>query len=163
MDCQTFGSPKWFQAVLTSVVAVGTVFSAVAFSVVSCPALAQAPSSPPAEAPPGRGGDPLTIYREAGVSTEQENQIRTLVKSFETDTTARIDSLRKMLKEMRDLSLQPTPDEAAVLAKQDQINKTQNEIANGRIKLLLKIRAMLSKEQKQKLVDLMQHSPPVNQ
>jgi len=161
MDCQTFGSRKWFQAVLSSVVAVGTVFSAVAFSGASCPALAQAPGG--AEAGASRPQDPLSIYREAGVSTDQENQIRTMVKSFEEETTSHIEKLRGMLKEMRDLSLQPAPDEAAVLAKQDQINQTQNQIATGRIKLLLKIRAMLSKEQKQKLVDLMQHSPNPNQ
>ena len=156
MECQTFGSRKRFQAVLSSMVALGTVFSAMALSGVTCSALAQAPGTSAAP-------DPLTIYREAGVSTDQENQIRSLVKGFEEETTSHIDSLRKMLKEMRDLSLQPQPDESAVLAKQDQINQTQNQIATGRIKLLLKIRAMLSKEQKQKLVDLMQHSPNPNQ
>jgi len=140
---------------------VGTIFSALTYAVVLPPALAQAPSGSPDTQ--SRGSDPLTIYREAGVSTEQENQIRDLVKSFETETTARIDSLRKLLKEMRDLSLTPSPDEAAVLSKQDEINKTQNEIASGRIKLLLKIRSMLSKEQKQKLVDLMQKSPGASQ
>jgi Spy/CpxP family protein refolding chaperone len=162
MDCQRFGSPRWFQAVLSSVVAVGTAFSAVAFSSVVSPAMAQGPGGEVGGA--GKGpGDALAIYREAGVSTEQENQIKTLVKGFEDETTGRIDTLRKMLKEMRDLSLQPTPDETAVLTKQDQINRLQNEIATGRIKLLLKIRGMLSKEQKQKLVDLMQKSPNPNQ
>jgi Spy/CpxP family protein refolding chaperone len=160
MDCQKFGRRRWFETVLSSMLAVGTIFGAVTCQVVSSPALAQAPSGSPDGS---RAPDPLSIYREAGVSTEQENQIRDLVKGFEADTTSRIDSLRKLLKEMRDLSLTPSPDEAAVLAKQDEINKTQNEIASGRIKLLLKIRSMLSKEQKQKLVDLMQKSPAVNQ
>jgi Spy/CpxP family protein refolding chaperone len=57
---------------------------------------------------------------------------------------------------MRSLSLTPSPDEAAVMAKQAEINTAQAEIANERIKLLLKIRSALTKDQRQKLVDLMQ-------
>jgi len=159
MDCQKFGNRRRFETVLSSLLVAGTIFSAVTCAV-SSPALAQSPTGAPEAS---RGSDPLSIYKEAGVSTEQEDKIRDLVKAFEADTTTRIDSLRKLLKEMRDLSLTPAPDEAAVLAKQDEINKTQNDIASGRIKLLLKIRSMLSKEQKQKLVDLMQKSPAVNQ
>jgi Spy/CpxP family protein refolding chaperone len=148
--------------VLSSVIGVSTVFSAVGLSSVTCPASAQA-APPGADAGPGGKNDPLAIYREAGVSTDQENQIRQLVRAFEAETTTHIEDLRKMLKDMRELSLQPSPNEAAVLAKQDEINHAQNDISTGRIKLLLKIRSMLSKEQKQKLVDLMQHSPNVNQ
>jgi Spy/CpxP family protein refolding chaperone len=162
MDCQRFEDPKWIQAMLSSLIGLSTVFSAVALSGVTSPVSAQT-APPGGDAGPGGRNDPLAIYREAGVSTEQENQIRQMVRAFEAETTTRIEDLRKMLKDMRDLSLQPSPNEAAVLAKQEEINRAQNDIATGRIKLLLKIRATLSKEQKQKLVDLMQHSPNVNQ
>jgi Spy/CpxP family protein refolding chaperone len=100
--------------------------------------------------------DALAIYREAGINQDQENQIREYVKGFETANSARVEKIRSLLGEMRSLSLTPSPDEAAVMAKQAEINTAQAEIANERIKLLLKIRSALTKDQRQKLVDLMQ-------
>ena len=99
--------------------------------------------------------DALAIYREAGINQDQENQIRDYVKGFETANSTRVEKIRSLLGEMRSLSLTPSPDEAAVMAKQAEINTAQAEIANERIKLLLKIRSALTKEQRQKLVDLM--------
>jgi Spy/CpxP family protein refolding chaperone len=99
--------------------------------------------------------DPLAIYRAAGIDSEQENQIHTLVKDFESESGPRMDTLHKLLKEMRELSLQPLPEESAVFAKQDEINHAQNELANARVKLLLKIRNSLKPEQREKLVSLM--------
>jgi len=99
--------------------------------------------------------DPLSIYRAAGIDAEQEKQIHNLVKDFESESVPRMDALHKLLKEMRELSLQPLPEESAVLAKQDEINHAQNELANTRVKLLLKIRNSLKPEQRDKLVNLM--------
>jgi Spy/CpxP family protein refolding chaperone len=111
--------------------------------------------------PPGGGAggrDPLAIYREAGINADQETSIKDIVKEFESANSVRIDKMRNLLNDMRSLSLQPAPEEDKVLAKQDEINKVQAEVSNERIKLLLKIRAVLKDDQKKKLVDLMQKS-----
>jgi Spy/CpxP family protein refolding chaperone len=57
---------------------------------------------------------------------------------------------------MKTLSLKPDPDEQAVISKQEQISKIQADMAMERIKLLLKIRHLLTADQKQRLVELMQ-------
>jgi Spy/CpxP family protein refolding chaperone len=133
-----------------------SIVSGTMLSMVIAPAgLAQAPA--PAGSPAAQAEDPIAIYREIGIGAEQETQIKQLVRDFEADITAKIDGLRKLMKEMKDLSLTPAPDEPAVLAKQDEINRAQNDISTERVRLLLKIRSLLSKEQKQKLVEMMQH------
>jgi Spy/CpxP family protein refolding chaperone len=63
------------------------------------------------------------------------------------------------MRDMRTLSLQPSPDEQTVLAKQEEINKVQSEQALERTKLMLKIRSILNPDQRQKLVQLMQQRP----
>ncbi len=131
------------------------IFGAFAFVQVALPSvLAQSPSGSAAETAL-HSEDPLAIYRVAGIDAGQETQIHQLVKDFESEAGVRLDNLRRLLKEMRELSLQPAPDEAAVLAKQEEINHVQNEVATARVKLLLKIRNLLKPEQKQNLVNLM--------
>lgn len=117
--------------------------------------------------PPGGGErDPLAIYREAGINSDQENQIKDLAKQFEEANTTRLKSVMTELQEMKELSLKAEPDEQAVLAKQEEISKLQSEMGMERIKLLLKIRHVLNAEQKQHLVDIMRKNmsaPPANQ
>lgn len=105
--------------------------------------------------PQGQGEDPMELYRKAGASQEQEVRIRQLAKDFDDSARVRRKSLFELMQQMQTLSLQPDPDEAAVLAKQAEINKVNADISTDRIKLLLKIRQLLSAEQKEKLVALM--------
>ncbi|MBN8661070.1 MAG: hypothetical protein J0M35_11945 [Candidatus Obscuribacter phosphatis] len=100
--------------------------------------------------------DPLKIYRESGIDSEQEQKIRRLAKEFEDQQRVRLRLLGNMLKDMRSLELEPAPDEDKVMSKQGEINKVQNEINNERIKLLLAIRNVLTVEQKQRLVSNIQ-------
>ncbi|MBX9690469.1 MAG: periplasmic heavy metal sensor [Candidatus Obscuribacterales bacterium] len=99
--------------------------------------------------------DPLSIYREAGVSQAQEAKIRELAKEYEKPAKVRLERLRNLSKEMRDLSFEAELDEKKVLALQAEINELQNSLNNERIKLMLEIRALLSAEQKASLVDIM--------
>lgn len=99
--------------------------------------------------------DPLDIYREAGISKEQELKIRQMAKEFEDVQRVRLKTLFGYLEDMQEYQLKPDPAEAEVMAKQTQINNLRTEISNGRIKLLLDIRALLSPEQKEKLVALL--------
>lgn len=116
--------------------------------------------------PSAQGRDPLAIYREAGINTDQENQIKELANQFEQANSTRLKTVMTELQEMKDLSLKAEPDEQAVLAKQEEISKLQSEMGLERIKLLLKIRHVLNAEQKQRLVEIMRKNmsaPPVNQ
>ncbi len=99
--------------------------------------------------------DPLDIYREAGISKDQELKIRHMAKEFEDVQRVRLKTLFGYLEDMQEFQLKPDPAEAEVMAKQTQINSLRSEISNGRIKLLLDIRALLSPEQKEKLVSLL--------
>jgi len=102
--------------------------------------------------------DPLAIYREAGIDKEQEKKIRQLAKEFEDGQRVRLALMANLLKDMRNLQMQPDPNEKTALAKQDEINKLQAEMGTERTKLVLKIRNILDFEQKQRLIENMRHS-----
>lgn len=99
--------------------------------------------------------DPVLIYRDAGVNNEQESKIRQLAQEYEKAGRVRVERLHNLSKQMTDLSFEPELDEKKILALQDEINELQNSINTERIKLMLKIRALLLPEQKGKLVELM--------
>ncbi|MCC7530163.1 MAG: periplasmic heavy metal sensor [Candidatus Melainabacteria bacterium] len=103
----------------------------------------------------GAASDPMAIYRQAGVSQEQEMRIRQLAKDFEDQARVKAKRMMGLIQEMHQLSLEVDPDEKAVLGKQDEINQVTAEMANDRIKLLLSIRKQLTEAQKQKLVGMM--------
>jgi hypothetical protein len=108
-----------------------------------------------AQAGQGAATDPMAIYRQAGVSQEQETRIRQLAKDFEDQARVKAKRMMGLIQEMHQLSLETDPDEKAVLAKQDEINGVTGEMASDRIKLLLTIRKQLTPEQKAKLVGMM--------
>lgn len=100
--------------------------------------------------------DPLSVYKEVGINNDQEAKIRQLSKEFEDSARVRDERVRNLMGEIFELSLQPAPDEATVLAKQDEMNKVQAEKATDRVKLLLNIRNLLTADQKQRLVTIME-------
>ncbi|MBP9093163.1 hypothetical protein KBI23_19220 [bacterium] len=102
--------------------------------------------------------DPLAIYREAGIDKEQEKKIRQLAKEFEDSQRVRLALMANLLKDMRNLQMEPDPNEKIALAKQDEINKVQAEMGTERVKLVLKIRSVLTFDEKQRLIDNMRHS-----
>lgn len=109
-----------------------------------------------ADAPTSKASsnDPISMYKEAGIDSSQEGEIRKLVKEFESAHRVRLKVVFRLIKEMRDLQLQPDPASEEVLAKQDEINKETSKIATERVKLMLKIRSILNLRQKEKLVEL---------
>ena len=98
--------------------------------------------------------DQLAIYKESGISGEQENRIKSLVKGFEDKAKVQSKLLTNLWEEMRQLSLHAELNETAIIEKQVEINKVQSDIGLERIKLLIKIRNVLSHEQKERLVRL---------
>jgi Spy/CpxP family protein refolding chaperone len=111
----------------------------------------------------GTAPDPTAIYRDAGAQPEQLQKIRDVAKDFEQGALVKAERARNLLKKMQDLSLQANPDEKSVMATQEEINSLQAEMANSRLKVMLKIRAILNEEQREKLVGLMkQHMAQAN-
>ncbi|MBX9667280.1 MAG: periplasmic heavy metal sensor [Candidatus Obscuribacterales bacterium] len=102
-----------------------------------------------------RMADPLALYRMAGINGDQEEQIRKLAKDFEDAQRVRAKTAFAKYKELSDLQLQPDPVEEDVLAKQEEINKVIAEMATERMKLLLKVRKVLTPDQRKKLVALL--------
>jgi Spy/CpxP family protein refolding chaperone len=99
--------------------------------------------------------DPLAGYRAVGIDKEQESKLTAIAKEFEGEMIAKTGRLIALMKEMHALSLQPDPEQNAVLAKQDEINKANGDIALARVRLVLKMRGVLTAEQKQKFIQLL--------
>lgn len=99
--------------------------------------------------------DPVLIYREAGASEEQESKIRQIAQEFEQVAKVRVERLKNLSKQLREMSFQPAIDESKALSVQNDINELQAALNTERIKLMLKIRSVLSAEQNEKLVSIM--------
>jgi Spy/CpxP family protein refolding chaperone len=112
----------------------------------------------PSDMHQGTKQDPLGIYLQAGITQVQQVKIRQMAKEFDSSNSVRMHRLMNLLQGMRTYSLTPDLDEKTALAKQDEINKLQADSANDRVRLLVKIRSLLTAEQKKKLVQLMQKS-----
>jgi Spy/CpxP family protein refolding chaperone len=105
--------------------------------------------------PQAENGDPMLIYREAGANKDQQKQIESLVHEWEQGARPKSEKARALLKKMDELSLQPMPDEKQVMETQSELNSLSAEMANARIRLQLKIRSVLTGEQRKRLVDLL--------
>lgn len=101
--------------------------------------------------------DPVAIYKEAGINPQQESAIRALAEQYDRSSTSELQSLAQMLEELRSMAYQKTLNEPAMLSKQEEINKLQSRMSLEKIKLVIKIRGMLSPEQNEKLVNLLQN------
>jgi Spy/CpxP family protein refolding chaperone len=111
-----------------------------------------APSTPGAT----QGRDPLAVYQAVGASPDQMTTIKGHVDTFNNGQSQRGKALWSLMRDMHQLSLQPSPDENAVLSKQNEINQTGAAMATEKMKLMLKIRSVLTPDQRAKLVQLMQ-------
>ncbi len=100
------------------------------------------------------GPDPMEIYLQVGIDADQEAKIRSLVNKFEDDASKRSQEVFRLSKQIFELSMQPDPDGSAVMDAQAEINKIQNQSANEKLILLLKIRHVLKPDQKNKLVQI---------
>jgi len=116
---------------------------------------------PPAVLSQNAGGsdvnDPVAIYKEAGISADQEASIRKLAEEYDQANGQRLQSLAQLLQQLKDMAYQPVLNETAMLAKQEEINKLQSDMSIQRIKLVIKIRGILTAAQNEKLVAALQN------
>ncbi|MFN8657682.1 MAG: periplasmic heavy metal sensor [Candidatus Obscuribacterales bacterium] len=114
------------------------------------------PAPPPKRtAPAGMRFDPIRIYVDAGANSGQEREMRRMVRDYELEARVKIGRSKNMLQRLHKLSLEPSPDEQTVIAMQEEINKLQGEIQLDRIRLMLRLRAILNEEQRARLAELM--------
>jgi len=109
----------------------------------------------------GQGGnnadssDPVAIYRQAGINAEQESGIRKLAQDYDQESAVKLKALGERLQELKTLAYQSVLDGNALLAKQEQINKLQSEMAINRIQMVIKIRGILTANQNEKLANIL--------
>ncbi len=116
-----------------------------------------APYTVAAEEHLSTSGDPIAIYREAGIDEKQEKRILSAASQYEKSEGQMAHELIGHLKKLKALSLSPDLNESAIEQTQEEINKIQNNMAMEKIHLLFAIRKVLTKEQRVKLVGLMQN------
>ena len=100
--------------------------------------------------------DPVAIYKEAGINPQQESNIRKLAQEYDQESAVKLKALGGLLHELRELAYQPILDSNSLLAKQDQINKLQSEMATNRVQMVIKIRGILTAAQNEKLANILQ-------
>ncbi len=99
--------------------------------------------------------DPVLIYRDAGANNEQEAKIRQLASDYEKLGRVKMERMHNLAKQLTQLSYDADLDEEKLLTVQQDINELQSDLNNERIKLMVKIRNLLTAEQKSKLLELM--------
>jgi Spy/CpxP family protein refolding chaperone len=122
--------------------------------------LAGASAAQPPGGPPfgehGKGGGPerfLDMHAdELGLDDETREAIRTIVDASHERADELHGELRDLHQEMRDLLSEDAPDEAAVMRHADAIGKVETEMHKHRLSTLLKIRALLTPEQREELM-----------
>jgi Heavy-metal resistance len=99
-----------------------------------------------------QGADPLSVYVQAGIDPTQHAQITELASQLEQTNIARAHEIMDLIQNLRVLSIQPDLDEKKILATQNKINDLQGAMATDRLKLNIKVRKILSPEQRVRLV-----------
>jgi Spy/CpxP family protein refolding chaperone len=99
--------------------------------------------------------DPIAIYTEAGANQAQLESIKLLAEGLQSVNTERAKEIMGLIRDIRNLSLQPDLDGKKLLADQNRVNSLQSAMASERIKVLIKIRQLLTPPQREKLVTLM--------
>lgn len=99
--------------------------------------------------------DPVLVYRQAGASQQQESLIRQLAAEYEKAARVRVERIRNLSKQLTELSYNAELDDKQILALQEEMNELHARVNTDRVKLMLQIRALLSAEQKEKLVEIL--------
>lgn len=102
-----------------------------------------------------QGADPLSLYVKAGIDASQHAQIMDMASQMEQANIGRANEILDLIKTIRALTLQPDLDEKKILATQNKINELHNAMEIERLKLNMKVRKILTPEQRMKLVSIL--------
>jgi Spy/CpxP family protein refolding chaperone len=106
--------------------------------------------------------DANSIYSQAGADKDELDKIKAIGSDFEARSRTNYQSFMDAAQEMQRLSLEPTLDEAKLLATQEKMNKLTSDMANDRIKQLVACRNVLTPDQRNKLVELLRKRREAN-
>jgi Spy/CpxP family protein refolding chaperone len=123
------------------------------------PRFAAAQPPPALGGPPHRGRPPFDrILERHAERLKLDEATREKIRAIgvETQTEARPirDQLRESRDEMRRLLGQDIPDEAVVMRQAERIGSLETEMQKQRLRAMLRIRALLTPEQRQELVKI---------
>ena len=124
---------------------------------------AQPPGPPPGHGPPGGPHPGRFFERHAerlGLDAETQEAIQKIIdESRQRGETLRLD-LRDAQRAMRDLLSQEAPDESAVLKQAEVIGALELEERKNRLLATLRIRGLLTPEQREELIRMREEFGP---
>lgn len=120
------------------------------FLTLLAPALAQSPG-----VSSSRQGRFERLLEETGLDERTLTEVRQVLDASKSDRQELRRNLREAYAHMRSLLEQPQPDEAAVMAQAEVIGGLQTEARKQRLRTLIQVRALLTPEQRAKLLALM--------
>lgn len=138
---------------ITLVSAILTVVSSVVLPAV------QAETSAQGAKPQAQLRDPLAVYKAVGINKDQETKLQTLATDFRKLAMTKGQEMDALMRDMRALFMKPDPDETAVVSKQLAVNKLNGDMSVEHMKLMVRMRKVLTPEQKKKLVGMMSGGP----
>jgi Spy/CpxP family protein refolding chaperone len=122
---------------------------------------AAVPTSASAEHPfagrrPGGGPDRFTAEHAAqlGLDDQTREAIDEIIDASRERARGLRTELRGLHQEMQDLLAQPSPDEAAVMQQAEVIGQVEVDLHKHRLGTLIRIRALLTEEQRAELVQI---------
>jgi Spy/CpxP family protein refolding chaperone len=136
---------------------------------VSTLSLSQSPAPPPAPMPPD--GDPLKReffppelimdhQRELGVTADQRKKLVAEIQAAQSRMVELQFEVKSAHETLADLVRQPKVDEAKAMAQVDKLMAVENEIKKNHLRLLVRIKNLLSAEQQGKLREMIARLPP---
>ncbi|MBN2357926.1 MAG: hypothetical protein JXR83_00635 [Deltaproteobacteria bacterium] len=140
-------------------------------ALVSVLSLAQSPHPGAPQAPMPPDGDPLKReffppelimdhQRELGVSADQRKKLIAEIQGAQTRMVELQFEVKAAHEALADLVRKPSVDEAKAMAQIDKLLALENEIKKNHLRLLVRIKNLLSVEQQRKLRELMARLPP---
>jgi Spy/CpxP family protein refolding chaperone len=89
-----------------------------------------------------------------GLSEETRQAIQAIVEDSHARAAALHDEHREARRALKDLLSQDTPAEATVMAQADELGRTETALSKHRLATMLRIRALLSPEQRSQLLEI---------
>ena len=106
----------------------------------------------------GQFGRLLTLRSELGITTEQREQIRGIVKSHRQEIAAALKPVADKRRALRDATLAEDANEATIHAAADELGKAIGDAAVVGSKIKAEVRDVLTPEQREKIVEFRQQS-----
>lgn len=106
----------------------------------------------------GQFGRLLTLRSELGISSEQREEIRGIVKSHKQELAAALKPVAEKRRALRDATLAENANEAAIRTAADELGKAIGDAAVVGSKIKAEVREVLTPEQREKVTQFREQS-----